>query len=61
MGSTVVLDLLVENLGRVNFGSSVVYVDQRKGLVGGDVLLNGEALTGWEARPLTFKSKWVKQ
>ena len=61
MGSAVVLDLLVENLGRVNFGSSVVYADQRKGLVGGDILLDGEALKDWEARPLMFKSQWVKQ
>ena len=45
------LDILVENLGRVNFGPHLV--DDRKGIVG-KVTLNGEELTGWEIFPLPF-------
>lgn len=46
------LDILVENLGRVNYGPHLK--DQRKGLVGA-VLADGKTLTGWEAwsLPLT--------
>ncbi len=40
-----VLDILVENMGRINFGPQLVA--DRKGIVG-KVTLNGEELTGWE-------------
>ena len=43
------LDILVENMGRVNFGPRLV--DDRKGIVG-QVTLAGSALTGWENYPL---------
>jgi beta-galactosidase len=39
------LDILVENMGRVNYGSHMV--DDRKGIVG-PVTLEGSTLTGWE-------------
>ena len=39
------LDVLVENLGRVNYGGRIV--DQRKGILG-SVSLGGRELTGWE-------------
>jgi beta-galactosidase len=39
------LDILVENMGRVNFGPGLV--DDRKGIVG-PVTLAGSILTGWE-------------
>jgi len=45
------LDILVENMGRINFGPSLV--SDRKGIVG-TVKLNGEELTGWEIFPLPF-------
>jgi len=43
------LDILVENMGRVNFGPRLV--DDRKGIVG-QVKLAGSELTGWENYPL---------
>lgn len=44
-----VLDLLAENLGRVNYGRKMG--GQRKG-IDGPVLLDGEELRGWECLPL---------
>ena len=46
------LDILVENMGRINFGPRLV--DDRKGIVG-QVTLGGSVLTGWEnyALPMT--------
>jgi beta-galactosidase len=46
------LDILVENMGRVNFGPHLA--DDRKGTVG-QVSLAGSVLTGWEnyALPMT--------
>jgi beta-galactosidase len=43
------LDILVENMGRVNFGPRLV--DDRKGIVG-KVTLAGAELSGWENYPL---------
>jgi beta-galactosidase len=43
------LDILVENMGRVNFGPNLV--TDRKGITE-KVALNGEELTGWEVYPL---------
>jgi beta-galactosidase len=43
------LDILVENMGRVNFGPRMV--DDRKGIVG-KVTLAGSELSGWENYPL---------
>jgi beta-galactosidase len=46
------LDILVENMGRINFGPHLV--NDRKGIVG-QVTLAGSVLTGWEnyALPMT--------
>ena len=52
------VDLLVENLGRVNFGSPHDF-DQKKGLWEGDILLDGEIVDGWEHVPLEMRSEWV--
>jgi beta-galactosidase len=43
------LDILVENMGRVNFGPHLV--EDRKGIVG-PVTIAGSTLTGWENYPL---------
>ncbi len=43
-GREVVLEILVENLGRINYGP---YTGQRKGLLGG-VLINQRFTLGWE-------------
>lgn len=51
------LDILVEAMGRVNFGPRLV--DDRKGILG-KVTLNGEELTNWEhySLPLANPSDW---
>ena len=46
---TAPLDILVENMGRVNFGTNMV--TDRKG-ISEKVVLNGEELKGWETYPL---------
>jgi beta-galactosidase len=51
------LDILVENMGRVNFGPQLV--SDRKGIVG-KVAFDGQELTGWEiyTLPLDDAAKW---
>jgi len=51
------LDILVENMGRVNFGPQLV--NDRKGITG-KVMLDSAELTGWEVfpLPLTDPQKW---
>lgn len=51
------LDILVENLGRINYGHEMIY--NRKGILG-DVSFNGQTLTGWDMYSLPFKdTKWI--
>jgi beta-galactosidase len=45
LGGSAPLDILVENMGRVNFGPNMV--SDRKGITE-KVVLGGEELTGWE-------------
>lgn len=45
------LAILVENQGRVNYGTRI---GEHKGLIGG-VRLGGEELTGWTARPVALE------
>jgi len=52
------LDLMVENLGRANFGSPHNY-QQFKGLWEGDVLLDGQVLDNWEHIALEMKPEWL--
>jgi beta-galactosidase len=47
----ITLDLLVENMGRVNFGPGLL---DRKGIVGG-VLLDWQFQFGWEVYPLPLR------
>lgn len=47
------LDLLVENLGRINYGNQLT--ENRKGIVG-DVTFGGDTLHGWEMYPVRFDS-----
>jgi beta-galactosidase len=49
LSTTAPLDILVENMGRVNFGPQMV--TDRKGITE-KVTLEGEELTGWEIYPL---------
>ena len=56
---TATLDILVENLGRVNYGN--FWLDnQRKGLHG-KVTLGGENLEDWKIYPLEFKEDYLKK
>ncbi len=54
-----VLDIVVENMGRVNYGKPHDFV-QKKGLWEGPVFLDGDRLSNWQIIPLEFKSDWVK-
>ena len=52
------LDLMVENLGRVNFGHPHDF-DQRKGLWEGDILLDDQPLDDWEHIAMEMKPDWL--
>jgi len=52
------LDLMVENLGRANFGSPHNF-EQKKGLWEGDVLLDDQPLDDWEHIALEMKPAWI--
>ncbi|ODN01563.1 Beta-galactosidase-1-like protein 2 [Orchesella cincta] len=54
-----VLDLLIENTARVNFGNDNHFL-QEKGLVNGTYKLNGNDISDIEIIALEFKSAWVK-
>lgn len=54
-----VMDIVVENMGRVNFGNPHHYI-QKKGLWEGDIFIDGNPLTDWQIIPLEFKSEWVR-
>ncbi len=56
-GNEHTLDILVENLGRINFGWQMT--NQRKGL-NGEVLTDAKVQTNWEMFPLEFKQKFVE-
>ena len=55
-----VLDLMVENMGRNNFGKPHQF-DQKKGIWEGPVLLDDVPLLDWEIIPLEFKGEWVSR
>lgn len=52
------LDLIVENMGRVNYGHIKNFA-QFKGLMD-DVYLNNEKILGWNIIPFEFKKSWNK-
>lgn len=52
------LDLVVENIGRCNFGELQQF-SQFKGLWQG-VLLDNKKLSSWEILPMEFKKSWTK-
>ncbi|XP_063613408.1 beta-galactosidase-1-like protein 2 [Penaeus indicus] len=53
-GAVAELSILVENLGRVNYGTPHKY-HQQKGLWEGPVLVDGVRVDEWEIRPMEFK------
>ncbi|XP_023022376.2 beta-galactosidase-1-like protein 3 [Leptinotarsa decemlineata] len=54
------LELVVENLGRVNYGKLYQF-NQFKGLWQGNILLNGLKLEIEEIIPLEFRKSWTKE
>ena len=52
------LELMVENLGRANFGSPHNF-EQKKGLWEGDVLLDGRVLDDWEHISIEPTGPWM--
>ncbi|GFS06358.1 beta-galactosidase [Elysia marginata] len=47
------VDILVENMGRINYGSQIL--NNTKGLIE-DVMLDGDVVTGWEIYPLYLEN-----
>ncbi len=56
-GNEHILDILVENLGRNNFGHEMN--GERKGL-NGEVLVNEKVHNNWEIYPLEFKQNFIE-
>lgn len=54
-----VLDLWVENLGRVNYGQPHVLNNQRKGIWEGPISINDVEIRDWTIFPLEFKEDWM--
>lgn len=54
------VDLLVENMGRVNFGDPSNF-EYQKGLQEGNIVIDGQLMTQIETMALEFKSDWVKR
>lgn len=52
------IDILVENLGRVNYGHKLNAPTQRKGIKGG-VMINNHFHSGWTQYPLSFNEEMV--
>jgi len=52
------LDILVENMGRTNFGHEID--SQRKGL-NGEVLTDAKVQNNWQIYPIEFKQNFVEQ
>ena len=57
-GGGCTLDLMVENLGRANFGAPHNF-EQKKGLWEGDVLLDEEPLDDWEHIAVEMTEDWL--
>ena len=55
----VVMDIVVENLGRVNYGEPHNF-QQKKGLWEGPVLLDGRIPDNFLIIPLEFRADWVR-
>lgn len=55
---TISVDVLVENLGRVNYGHKLNSPTQRKGIKGG-VMINNHFHSGWTQYPLPFSKEMI--
>lgn len=54
------IDILVENLGRVNYGHKLNSPTQRKGIKGG-VMINNHFHSGWEQYPLLLDEEMISK
>ncbi|MBD7915501.1 beta-galactosidase [Clostridium sp. Sa3CUN1] len=54
------VDILVENLGRVNYGHKLNSSTQRKGIKGG-VMINNHFQSGWIQYPLPFSKEMISK
>jgi len=59
VGNATVMDIVVENLGRANFGQPHNF-QLKKGLWEGPLLLDGQQLSDFQIVPLEFKAAWVR-
>ena len=59
-GSECTLDLVVENLGRTNYGKPHQF-QQKKGLWEGPVSIDGNVIADWEIIPLELKGNWIRR
>ncbi len=57
---TINVDILVENLGRVNYGHKLNSPTQRKGIKGG-IMINNHFHSGWVQYPLAFSSEMISK
>lgn len=53
------MDIVVENLGRANFGEPHNF-EQKKGLWEGPLILDGQQLSDFQIIPLEFNAAWVR-
>jgi beta-galactosidase len=56
-GNEHILDILIENVGRLNFGHEIN--NQRKGL-NGEVLIEAKVHKKWEMFPIEFKENFIE-
>ena len=54
------LELMVENLGRANFGTLHVFMNQKKGIWEGDIIIDGEVVDDWEHIPVELTGNMIK-
>lgn len=59
-GGETEIGILLENLGRVNYGQPHIFV-QKKGLWEGAVYVNLEKVGSWNVTPLEFKKSFVNR
>jgi len=59
VGQSTTMDIVVENLGRANFGEPHNF-EQKKGLWEGPLILDGQQLSDFQIIPLEFNAAWVR-
>lgn len=59
VGQATTMDVVVENLGRANYGQPHNF-QQKKGLWEGPLILDGKPLSDFQIIPLEFNTPWVR-